>query len=256
MAVSVSGAVALVSGANQGIGRGFVEVLLQRGAARVYATARRPETLAALAALDPQRVIALKLDVASEGDRRAVAAVAKDVTLLINNAGIPGADDATFRRFVSAPSLDDARQVMEIDYWAQAEMCRAFLPALRAAKGAGIVNILSIGALFCLPTHATYCAAKAAAAIMTIGLRSELGAEGIFVAGVFTASVESRMSAANPHPKMSAVEHARQVLDAVEKGIEDIYSGTGADELRDLIRADPKAFERLRNAQFQASQSA
>jgi hypothetical protein len=80
------GCVALVTGSNQGIGKGFVEVLLARGAKRVYATARRPETLPELLALDPKRVVPLELDVTNDAQRRAAAVAAQDVTWIINNA--------------------------------------------------------------------------------------------------------------------------------------------------------------------------
>jgi NAD(P)-dependent dehydrogenase (short-subunit alcohol dehydrogenase family) len=159
------------------------------------------------------------------------------------------------RRFLSAPTLDDARHVMETDFWAQAEMCRVFAPALlRAPRGsAAIVNVLSIGALFCLPEYASYCAAKAAGAILTQGLRAELHPHGVFVAGVFPGAVTSRMSAKNPRPKMSAVDHAAQVIDAVENGVEDIFSGSGAEEIRAAIHADAKAFEHGHIARFHTS---
>ena len=252
--MKLQGAIALVTGSNQGIGRGLVEVLLERGAAKVYATARRPETLDAICALDPARVSPLKLDIVIESDRRAAAAAAADVTLLINNAGIPGDDEAAQRRFVAAPSLDDARHVMETDFWATAEMCRAFIPTLLKNRGgidgaAAIANILSIGALFCLPEYATYCAAKSAAAVMTTALRAELS-PALLVSGVFTAGVETRMSMKNGIPKMSPVEHAHQVLSAIEQCQEDIFSGSNAEDIRDAIRKDPKAFERDRIARF------
>ena len=73
--MKLQGAIALVTGSNQGIGRGLVEVLLERGAAKVYATARRPETLAAICALDAARVVPLKLDIVIESDRRAAPAI-------------------------------------------------------------------------------------------------------------------------------------------------------------------------------------
>ena len=136
MGFQVAGCTALVTGANQGIGKGFVEVLLEQGAARVYATARRPETLDPLMALDEARIVPLTLDVTNPGHRASAAANAKDVTLLINNAGIPGGPPIEERRFLSAATLEDARLVMETDCFAQAEMCRAFVPHIKA-NGAG-----------------------------------------------------------------------------------------------------------------------
>ena len=71
---TIKGTVALVTGANRGIGRALVEALLRRGAQKVYATARRPETLSDLR---DRRVIPLQLDVT---DGSQIAAVARAVT--------------------------------------------------------------------------------------------------------------------------------------------------------------------------------
>lgn len=248
--LSVPGCTALVTGANQGIGLGFVEALLARGAKRVYATGRRPDALDPVVALDPDRVVAAELDIGNPEHRDAVAATATGVDLLINNAGIPGSEVGNERRFLSASNLDDARQVMEIDYWAQAEMCRAFAPGMVERGGGTIVNILSVGAMFCLPEYSTYCAAKAAAAIMTQGVRAELAPHRILVAGVYTGGVATRMSAKNQQEHMSPIDHANQVLDALERGEEDIFAGARADLIRDAVRGDPKAFERTHIERF------
>lgn len=248
-----AGCTALVTGANQGIGRGFVEVLLERGARRIYATARRPETLAEIVALAPDRIVALPLDVTDGQARLAAAAAARDVTLLINNAGIPGSAEATERRFLSAGSLDDARAVMDTDCWAPLEMCRLFVPIIRASGGGAICNILSIGALFCLPEFSSYCVAKAAFAMGTAGVRAELALEPILVSGVFTAGVQTRMTPAGKTDGISPAAHAQEVLDAMARGEEDIYAGQGATAMRDQIRADPKAFERQVIARFHST---
>src|SRR5689334_1005438 len=84
--MQIKDSVALVTGANRGIGRAFVDALLERGASRIYAAARDLASLDAVVRLDPKRIRALKLDVTSDGDARAAAERAKDVTLLINNA--------------------------------------------------------------------------------------------------------------------------------------------------------------------------
>lgn len=249
--MKVRDCVALVTGAGQGIGYGFVEVLLERGARRIYATARSDEGLSALVAMDPARVTAVRLDVTSADDRQRVAAMAPDVTLLINNAGIAGGGtDPCDSRFLSARTLDDARAVMETNYFAQAEMCRAFASALLAAKEAAIINILSIGSLFCTPAVATYSASKAAAAMMTQGVRAELAPYGVLVAGVFAAGVETNMSMGPALLRITPVEHARQVLTALEAGIEDIFAGPRAEVLRDEFFRDPKAAERRRVSDF------
>ena len=96
MAVQISTSTALVTGANRGIGRALVEALLERGATRVYATARRPETLDALVALGGGRVVPIELDVTDKAQVAALPAVAPDVSLLINNAGVVSHMSDTF----------------------------------------------------------------------------------------------------------------------------------------------------------------
>src|SRR5689334_1501025 len=80
--MQVEGAVALVTGANRGLGRAFARALLDAGAAKVYAGARDPGTV-----VDPG-VVPLRLDVTDPAQVAAAAAEADDVTIVINNAGI------------------------------------------------------------------------------------------------------------------------------------------------------------------------
>src|SRR5258708_30243069 len=80
----IEGAIALVTGANRGIGRALTEALLARGVKKVYATARHPE---ALRALRDERVVSLRLDVTDAGQIRAAGDAAADVELVFNNSG-------------------------------------------------------------------------------------------------------------------------------------------------------------------------
>ena len=237
--------VALVTGSNSGIGLGFVKVLLARGARRVYATARRPETLAAVVALDPQRVVALPLDITNEAQRREAAGQAQDVTWLINNAGIPGSDDMKERRFLSAASLEDAHKVMDTNFWSQAEMVRAFTPVILANQGGAIVQILSVGALYSVAPYGTYSASKFAARAMIAAVRAELDHEPILAAGVFTGGVNTRLTPAGYTSGISPEQHANDVLDALARGETDIYAGAGSRAAYERLRADPQAFERI-----------
>ncbi len=240
--------VALVTGANRGIGKGFVEELLATGAVRIYAAARVASTLAPLVALAPERIIPLTLDVTDPQQIRAAAAVARDVTLLINNAGIAGSPGA--RRLIGASDLADARLVMETNFWGQLDMCRAFAPALAVNGGGVIVNILSVGALFSLPEFGSYSAAKWAARAMGFAVRAELYRQRTLVANVYPAGVESDMSKNNPAPKISAREHARQVLAALARGEEEIFPGDAGPKFRDPIARDAREFERQVRERF------
>src|ERR1700704_4434875 len=121
---TVDGTVAVVTGANRGIGRALVEALLARGAARVYAGARDTSRLDPVVALDPDRVVALQLDVTEQDQIAAAAATASDATLLINNAGI-----AEFSTALDVPR-EVLHEMMAVNAYGPFDVIRAFVPAL------------------------------------------------------------------------------------------------------------------------------
>lgn len=249
----VKGCVALVTGSNQGVGRGFVEVLLARGAKRVYATARRPETLPGLVALDPKRVVGLELDVTNDAHRRAAAEKARDVTWLINNAAYPGSEVAEERRFRTASSLDDIKKVMDTNCWSPAELARLFIPHILKNGGGAVVQILSGGSFFCLPEFSSYSTSKAAAAMMAASLRADLDRDPILVASVYTGGVQTR-AAPIGSKGFTPVEHAEQVIDAMARGETDIYPASfGPKTMRERICDNPLAFERTVIDRFYAN---
>jgi len=241
--------VALVTGSNRGIGRGFVEGLLKHGARRVYATARNPKTLDEVVALDPARVVPLALDVTVDAQRRAVAAAAPDATWLINNAAYPGnLKVPAERRFRSAASLDDIKLAMDTNCWSPAELARLFIPIILAnatpQNPGAILNILSGGALFCLPEFTGYSTSKAAAMMMTAGLRAETDREPILVASVFTGGVRTRALPVGATTTVTPLQHAEEVFAALAAGQSTIFPATGGVNVRARICADPEGFER------------
>ena len=137
--MQVKNSVALVTGANRGIGRALVEVLLQRGASRVYATGRDVPSLNAVAQLD-SRIRTIKLDVKSAADARAAAEQAKDVTLLIHNAAILSLGG------VADVPLDDVRENIETNFFGTLNVINAFVPVIEKQHGS-IVNMLTMVAL-------------------------------------------------------------------------------------------------------------
>src|SRR5260370_34047156 len=146
--MDIKGTVALVTGANRGIGRAFVEALVERGAAKVYAGARDPKGVADLGERHKGKVVPLKLDITQPGDIAAAAAACRDVKLLVNNAGINRQAG-----FIAASDLDAARAEMETNYFGPFCMCRAFAPILAANGGRAIITILSILAPPPLPLY-------------------------------------------------------------------------------------------------------
>jgi NAD(P)-dependent dehydrogenase (short-subunit alcohol dehydrogenase family) len=237
--MEIRNSVALVTGANRGIGAGFVSALLERGAARVYATARDPATLAPAVAAGDGRVVALELDVTDAAEVAAAAARCGDLTLLVNNGGA-----AAMTAFIGAASLEGARQEMEVNFWGQLAMVRAFAPVLATNGGGAILQVLSIGAMTVFPGVGTYCASKFAAHAMCKGIRAELAPRRTQVMSVFSGAIESDMSRNTPGPKISALTHAHNCLAALEDGQEEFYPDFKSQRLREAYRRDPEAFDR------------
>ena len=218
----IDGSVALVTGANRGLGRVFARELVSRGAARVYGAARHPD------AVTEPGVTPVALDI-TDADRVAqVAQQCADVSLLVNNAGV-----LKYSAFISAPSLDAARAEMEVNYFGTLSMCRAFAPVLAANGGGAIVNMLSVTSFYTNLIDASYGASKAAEWSLTNGVRLELHRQGTLVVAVHASFIDTDMAALTNAPKDSPESVARQAFDAVEAGQVEVL----ADERTRTIKA-------------------
>lgn len=237
--MNINGSVALVTGANRGIGQAFVEALVQAGAARIYATARDVESLSNVTAIAPDRIVPLALDVTNPEQVAAIAETAQDVNLLINNAGVLGTGG-----FFAPSSTETARWEIETNYFGTLNMIRAFAPILKQNGGGAIVNLLSIAALVNVPVFASYSASKAALHSLTQGVRAELAQQGTLVVGVFPGPVDTAMSENVPLDKVPPIQIAQATLQAVEQGVEDVQPDPVSEQVFAGIRQDPKAIEK------------
>jgi NAD(P)-dependent dehydrogenase (short-subunit alcohol dehydrogenase family) len=233
MTKSIKGSVVLITGASGAIAQALIAGLTARGAAKIYAAARDTSGLVA-----SDHLVPLKMDVSSDDDVKKAAAVATDITLLINNAGINHNTS-----FMTAPDLTMAAQEIEANYLAPLRVTRAFAPALIANHGA-VLNMLTILARVNLPFMGSYCASKAAALSLTQGLRGELAPQGVHIVGAMPGAVETRMTAMLTIPKMTTADAATEILNGFEAGEEDIYVGEMARGLAQGLAHDPKAVER------------
>ena len=192
---SLASSSVLVTGANRGIGRALVEALLARGAAKVYAAARNPATLADLAAAHPGRVVPLALDVTQSDQVAAAAGQAGDASIVINNAGALANPD------LFGETLDGARHEFEVNYWGPLQVIRAFTPAFKARGNGVFVNVASVAGLSNFPAIATYSDSKAAVHSLTAGARLLLASSGIRVIGVYPGPVDTEMAKGIDLPK-------------------------------------------------------
>jgi short-subunit dehydrogenase len=238
--MKIENSVVLVTGANRGIGRTFVEELLKRGAAKIYLAARDTAAVADLLKSGDRRLVPLPLDVTDPYQVAAAATVATDVTLLINNAGFAAFDGA-----ISAPTMDDARTEMEVNYFGPLALTRTFAPIL-AKTGGGIINMLSMLSLISLPMAGTYAASKAAGLSLNRSIRAELGAQGTQVIGVLAVQTDTAMGAKLPEPRLSPVEVVTDTLDALEAGTNDeVVAGGQSRGIYQAFTADPQKIQAM-----------
>ncbi|MGP3943797.1 MULTISPECIES: SDR family oxidoreductase [Streptomyces] len=206
--VAIDGSVVLVTGGQRGIGKAFVEALLERGAAKVYATARKPSP-----SEDP-RVEAVSLDVTDADAVAALADRAADVNIVINNAGV------LLPSPLLTADMTDVVATFETNVFGALRVARGFAPVLRANGGGALVDmhsVLSWGA-----GAAAYGASKAALWSMTNSLRVELAPQGTQVVGVHLGFADTDMVAGIPAQKTSPAEVAKKVLDGVEDGVSEV----------------------------------
>lgn len=218
----IEGSVALVTGANRGLGDSFCRSLLAQGARKVYAGARAVESVR-LEGVEPVR-----LDVTSAADVAAAVERCSDVTLLINNAGI-----GTGTRSLAVDALDAARREFETNVFGPLALSGAFAPVLAANGGGAIVNVLSVLSWVSLPDSAVYCASKAAGWSFTNSLRQELLGQGTQVVGLHVGYMDTDMTAGIEAPKSDPDDVAAQTLAGLEAGAHEVL----ADDLSRHVRA-------------------
>ncbi|MEW2163330.1 SDR family oxidoreductase [Streptomyces sp. NPDC007084] len=203
--------IALVTGANRGIGREVARRLAVEGHT-VYLTARsgKAATEAARAIGGPD-VRPLRLDVTSAED---VAAAARDIgalDVLVNNAAITY---DTWQRATSA-DLDVVREAAETNLYGPWRLTRALLPQLRASAHPRVVNVSSEAASLTSMGGGTpaYSASKAALNALTRMFAAELRSDGILVNAVCPGWVATDMGGPGGRP---VEEGAASVLWAVK----------------------------------------
>ncbi len=201
--MNIEGCVALVTGANRGIGDAFVRELIAAGAKHVYVGARDLDNAKPLLSEFADKTSAVQLDVSKADQIEAAVQQCSDVTLLVNNAGV-----FNHQTLLTAPDMLALRNEMEVNFFAPIAMTRAFAPNIEGNGGGTIVNVLSAGAIVSVPEMGGYSPSKFASRSASNCLRAELAPKGIHVASLIVGSVKTRMA-----------EHVKGVLQADPRDI-------------------------------------
>lgn len=227
--MELKNAVAVVTGANRGLGRHLAAQLVERGAT-VYAAARRPETV------DLPGVTPLPLDVTDEESIRAAARTASDATLLVNNAGISTGTP------LIAGSPEAVRLEMDTNFFGPLAVTRAFTPVIEGNGGGAVLNVLSVLSWLHPAGLGSYAAAKAAAWALTDAAREELAPRGIAVSGLHVGYMDTDMAAGVPAgQKADPAAVAAQALSGIEAGLPEILADETTRYVKQSLAASPNA---------------
>jgi NAD(P)-dependent dehydrogenase (short-subunit alcohol dehydrogenase family) len=228
--MEITNSVALVTGANRGLGKAYTDALLAAGAGKVYAGTRHPPSIT-----DP-RVVPLKLDVTQPEDVNAAAETCADVNLIVNNAGIMLA-----KPMLGPDSEAALRAEMEVNVFGVLHVVQAFAPVLAKNGGGAIANMLSVVSWFVYPYNATYCASKHAALALTDAVRIQLKAQGTQVVAVYAGYIDTDMAASVDSPKVSPQQVAERTLAGIRDGRDHVLADERSEQVWQAVKTDPAA---------------
>jgi NAD(P)-dependent dehydrogenase (short-subunit alcohol dehydrogenase family) len=211
----------LITGCSSGIGRATAEQLAARPGWTVYATARRPESIADL---EGRGCRVLALDVTDEASMSAAVARVEEeagaVWALVNNAGYSQSGA------VESVPMDDVRRQFETNVFGLLRMCQLVLPGMRRERAGRIVNLSSMGANFTFPGGGLYHATKYAVEALSDALRFEVKGFGVDVVIVQPGIIRTGFGDA----AVSAIGRAgdgpyAEFNQAVAKATSEVYEG-------------------------------
>jgi len=229
--VKIQNSVALVTGANRGLGLAFTQALLAGGARKVYAAARDP------ASVKQAGVVPVRLDVTNAEQVSATAAELGDVTLVINNAGIIHGSG-----FLGEKGVEAVRAELETNFFGPVNVSRAFAPILARNGGGAIVNVLSALSWVAFPSSSTYSASKAAAWAFSNGLRNELRGQGTQVLALHVGYMDTDMVRHVTAPKSKPDDVVKAALEALEDGKSEVLADEVSRRIKQNLSAEPGVY--------------
>jgi NAD(P)-dependent dehydrogenase (short-subunit alcohol dehydrogenase family) len=188
MSVSVNNKVALVTGANRGIGKAIVQAFVKHGARKIYLAVRDPDSTKDLHKAFGDKVVTLQADLSDAASIARLAEKARDVDIVVNNAGI-----LIPTTTLSADAEAALTKELDVNVFGLLRIANAFADTLEAHKGA-LVQLNSVASIKNFSGFSTYSASKAAAYSLTQGLRDDFAKRGVAVLSVHPGPIATDMA--------------------------------------------------------------
>jgi len=242
MSFDINGKIALVTGANRGIGKAITEKLLERDALKVYAAVRKPDSMQPLVdKYGVDRVAPVELDLSKPDTITRAAEIASDVHLVVNNGGV-----LTQTGAISGDAEKNLKFEMEVNVFGFLRLANAFAPVLKANGGGALVQLNSIASIRTATIIGTYAASKAASYSLTQTLREQLAEQGTQVLSVHPGPIDTDMTENIDMEKDTPETVAQGVVDALREGDFHLFPDKKARDLwqqyesfaREVVEAD------------------
>lgn len=226
--------VVLVTGANRGIGKSIVETFISAGVKKVYAAARNLESLNPLISQFGAQVTPIHIDLNQPETIAQAAAIATDVEVVVNNAGILKLSDPLAEHAITAMQAE-----IEVNVYGLMRVAKAFAPVLKQNGGGVLVQINSVASIRNFGAFSTYSGSKAASYSITQGLREFLYDQGTQVISVHPGPIATDMANAAGIAEIAEPPSCvpQGIIKAIESGEFHVFPDTMAKQIGEAYQS-------------------